>query len=237
VHVGQGVIGRVAAEGRPVRVNNLQRMLTYARSALRSSAGDAPANEIPLPGLAGANSQLAAPAMVMNQLIGVLAVESGQLGAYTTEDEHLLAVVAHLVANAIDLDRVEATARPESDIAASATSASSEDAGRVAHVRFFAADGSTFVDGEYLIKGVAGRILWRLACDHVREGRTEFTNREVRLDPTLELPPFRDNLESRLVLLKRRLEERDAPMRIEKTGRGRFRLDVSARLDLEDVRR
>jgi hypothetical protein len=102
-------------------------------------------------------------------------------------------------------------------------------------VRFFAVDGSTFLDGDYLIKGVAGRVLWVLLGHHAREGRTDFTNKEVRLDPSLELPEFRDNLESRLILLKRRLDERDAPIRIEKTGRGRFRLLVDGELLLEQV--
>lgn len=102
-------------------------------------------------------------------------------------------------------------------------------------VRFFDIDGSVFLDGDYLIKGVAGRILWVLLEHHARDGRDEFSNKEVRLELAGELPDFRDNLESRLILLKRRLDERDAPVRIEKTGRARFRVVVSSPLRLESV--
>lgn len=102
-------------------------------------------------------------------------------------------------------------------------------------VRHFVSDGSAFLDGDYLTKGVAGRLLWSLLRQYEDEGRTEFTNPEVRLDPSLDLPDFRDNFESRLILLKRRLDERAAPIRVEKTGRGRFRLLVDATLRLESV--
>ncbi len=81
-----------------------------------------------------------------------------------------------------------------------------------------------FLDGEYLIRGVAGRILWSLVQRHEQTGQTEFTNKELRLDKSLDLPGFRDNLDTRLVMLKRRLDERQAPLRLERTGRGRFEL-------------
>jgi len=100
-------------------------------------------------------------------------------------------------------------------------------------VRFYEVDGSTFIDGDYLIKGVAGRLLWALLAHHQREGRVEFTNREMRLDPSLDLPAYRDNFESRLILLKRRLDEQEAPVRIDKTSRGCFRLVVDGPLLLE----
>jgi adenylate cyclase len=242
VRVGEGVIGMAAARAEPMRVGNLGQMLAYARTVRRAyeeQVGEAPGREIPLPGLANAESQVAVPAMVLGQLVGVVAIESGRRLAFDADDEALLTVIATLIAHAIEIDA--ATERASADnvveqpssvdvregVDAAATPAP------VTHVRFFAVDGSTFFDGDYLIKGVAGRILWALLGHYERDGRVEFTNKEVRLDPSLELPEFRDNLESRLILLKRRLEERDAPIRIEKTGRGRFRLAIDAKLELE----
>jgi hypothetical protein len=86
-----------------------------------------------------------------------------------------------------------------------------------------------------LIKGVAGAILWKLLKDYVQHGRTEFSNRELRLDASIPLPDVADNLEARLVLLRRRLIEHGPHIRIEKTGRGRFRLEVHRPIELAEA--
>ena len=172
--------------------------------------------------------------LALGQLVGVLTVEHVASARYGPADESALSVVAALVATAIETIRAEerlATARRP---AGGGGGRPPVTAAVTTHVRFFPVDGSTFLDGDYVIKGVAGRLLWSLLRQYDGEGRTEFTNREVRLDPSLDLPDFRDNFESRLILLKRRLDERDAPIRIEKTGRGRFRLAVSTGLRMEE---
>jgi adenylate cyclase len=236
IPVGEGVIGMAAARCTPIRIGNLGQMSKYARSVRRSyeERGDmAPGHDIPMPGLLDAHSRVAVPAMALGQLMGVLVVESIEQVAFTASDEALLCVVAALIGNAIEIERV----RDREEVRSVRPGSPDRPQGRqqALRVRYFEVDGSTFLDGDYLIKGVAGRLLWSLLRQYDEEGRVEFTNREVRLDPSLELPQFRDNFENRLVLLKRRLEERRAAIRIEKGGRGRFRLVVDAELLLEFV--
>lgn len=238
VALGDGVVGLAASQSAPVRAGNLLQMAKYSRTVRRSfeATGDiGPGQEVPLPTLGDADSRLAVPCLALGQLVGVLTTESRLPAAFSDGDEAALTTVASIVA--VALEAVRAEERVAAAGAPSQTSGSTELAAgtSVTRVRFFDVDGSTFLDGAYLIKGVAGRILWSLLRQYEREGRVDFTNREVRLDPSLALPDFRDNLESRLIMLKRRLEERNAPLRITKTGRGRFRLDVAAPIVLETV--
>lgn len=96
-------------------------------------------------------------------------------------------------------------------------------------VRHYGENDSIFLDNDYLIKGVAGSILWTLLRDYSNQQRTEFTNRELRLDSRVRLPDFSDNLEARLLLLGKRLTERNAGILIEKAGRGRMLTKVMGR--------
>lgn len=237
VVVGEGVAGMAASRCRAIRVGSLGQMAKYARSvslAMEGADGVTPGRKIPLPGLPHPQSQLAVPAQALGQLVGVLLVESDERVSFDEGDQHRLEIVATMIGGAIEIERSRARADTSVPDAVTAPAPVTPTASAT-QVRYYATDGSTFLDGDYLIKGVAGRILWALLQANATEGRTEFTNREVRLDPSLELPEFRDNFESRLILLKRRLDERDAPVRIEKTGRGRFRLVVATPLRLESV--
>ncbi len=237
VRVGEGQIGLAAARCEIQRITGLRQLQKYSRTVRRAyeDRGVHAGREIPMPGLADVDSRIVVPVRALGEMVGLLVAESPDVAAFDVVDEHVLGVAASMLGNAIEHARALAST-PEADRPAADAPVAPAPTSDPCTVRFFAVDGSTFVDGEYLIKGVAGRILWSLLCQHDHDGRTEFSNKELRLDRSLDLPGFKDNLESRLILLKRRLDERDAPVRIDKTGRGRFRIVVSApiRLDAPD---
>jgi adenylate cyclase len=241
VPVGHGHIGTVAMRCEPLRIGSLVQSAKYSGAIRRGyeDSGVQPGREVPLPGVPGVQSRIVVPAMALGQLVGVLVAESRRPAAFGEVDEEVLRTAASLLATAIEavraLDRDDdPSASPEPEPPATSVPMPPA-ASRTTPVRFFRVDGSVFVDGEYVIKGVAGRVLWSLLRAHVDDGRVDFTNRELRLDHSLELPGFKDNLESRLILLKRRLDERCLPVRIERTGRGRFRVVVTTTFTLEAI--
>lgn len=107
--------------------------------------------------------------------------------------------------------------------------------GRPFRVKHHAFDDSVFIDNDYVIKGVPGRLLMFMLQTYQREGRRDYTNRELRLTSAIRLPDIKDNLESRLLLLRRRLDEKAAPVRLIQTGRGRIALQMAGSPLLEDI--
>ncbi|MEN9581550.1 MAG: hypothetical protein RJA70_4559 [Pseudomonadota bacterium] len=110
--------------------------------------------------------------------------------------------------------------------------AGEERSGTRLRVTYHPSDSSVFFDSEYVTRSVPGRILWCLLNETSAHGRKDFTNRELRHEPTLKLPPVRDNLETRLLLLRNRLDDKFPFVRLFRTGRGRFRIELDRDLDL-----
>ncbi|CAG1019011.1 hypothetical protein BURC_03855 [Burkholderiaceae bacterium] len=222
---GDGVIGVAAQYRTPIRISHMTMDYAYGRAAREGAAAQAlPLEaEIPFPGLAEPHSQLAVPILAAHRLIGVLCVESPQDLRFSYDDEDaLVALAAQLGATirALQQDADAAAAEQESPAPLRLPG------GEPVEVRHYRANDSVFFGGDYLIKGVPGAILWKLLRTSVETGRSQFTNRELRMSPELRLPEITDNLEARLILLQRRLAERCPPLAIEKTGRGQFRLKM-----------
>jgi hypothetical protein len=240
--VGEGIIGVVAEARKPIRISGLLRAMLYAHAVAERArlSGLCQPERIPLPGLAQPESQLGIPLLVRGELVGVLCIESEQPYRFHEEDKASIELLGSYLAIAIQnmqlLEREESaveTAAPPTTPSAPAPVTGAPTATKVRHeVAFYQGDEIVMVDGDYLIRSLPARILWKLLTLHGAHGRTEFTNRELRLDKSLNLPDLKDNLESRLLLLRRRLEQKCPDIRLVPTARGRFALDLAAEVQL-----
>jgi adenylate cyclase len=241
VRFGEGICGMVAEARKPIRISGLMRGMLYALAMHREAQHpERAARRIPLPGLANPESQLGVPLLVRGELVGVLCVESEVPYRFHEEDRASIELLGSYLAIAVQNMALQersaespAEAAPPAPVeVAAATVPVPPVRNEKREVVYYAGDECIMVDGDYLIRNVPAKILWRLLNAHATTGRREFTNRELRLDKSLNLPEWKDNLESRLLLLRRRLEQKCPQIGLVSSGRGRFSLDVRCELVL-----
>jgi adenylate cyclase len=236
VRVGEGIIGMVAEARKPIRISGMLRQMLYANAvaARAHERGLCPENRrIPLPGLAHPESQLGIPLIVRDELIGVLCIEADRTYRFHEQDRAYVEVLGGYLAIAIQNALLRERADEDEAVPPRPSPAPAGRRSRL-HVEYYASDECVLVDGEYLVRGLPAKILWKILSERAAVGADEFTNRRLRLDKSLKLADFKDNLESRLILLRRRLEERCPEIRIVQSGRGRFRVESRAEIALAE---
>ena len=232
IPLGVGVAGTAALYRTPIRIGYASAEYGYLKAMQSFAKGEQVQLEtqIHYPGLAQPHSQLAMPLLHKGKLLGVIYAESETDQYFDHDQEDALALVASYTAQLMQELKPAELAIASEQPRAGLVLADGE--GDLVQIRYFAENHSVFIDQDYLIKGVAGAILWRLLQIHMEEGRTQFSNRELRLDKCLKLPDLDDNLEARLILLRRRLAERCQFIRLERVGRGTFSLCLGRPLAL-----
>jgi adenylate cyclase len=242
VRYGEGIAGVVAEARKPIRISGLMRGMLYAYAMHRDAVNAPPdlaRRRIPLPGLANPESQLGVPLLVRGELVGVLVLESAIAYRFHAEDKSSIELLGSYLAIAIQnmqlqersAETAEAPAHAPVRRVSRAPARPVEPAAR-RDVVYYATDECILLDGEYLIRSLPAKILWRLLTEREATGRHEFTNRELRLDKSLNLPDWKDNLESRLLLLRRRLQQKSPDIRIVPRARGRFALELGCEVSL-----
>ena len=213
-----GLIGTTASRRRVVLISNLAR--------IRAMAG-AEEGGLPLSGLPGPRAAAGVPLVVGRDVLGVIYLESREPYAFNGPVEALLRIIGTHTAAAL-----AARGAPTSGLRRASAGADPVRGGRPMELVHYRADDTVLCDSAYVVKGAPGRILWSMLEAQAASGRVVFTNRELRLDESLELPVGNDNLEARLLVLRRRLAELDCGITLERVGRGRLelRLDRPAEL-------
>jgi hypothetical protein len=244
VAIGEGIIGLVARDRRIMRVTALDSDLRYGRAIRRETSkvtGNEHNVEIPMPGIPDAQSVLAIPLLIGDRLVGVLSAEDRDPMRFGEWHEAYLEIIGNQIA--LGIDRMASRSDDAASVLVVAEQGPStrmpqtpeaNDRRMKKRLTYYKCDDAIFIDDEYLIRNVPARILWKVLHESQRTGRTEFSNRELRLDEGLGLPPVRDNLEARLILLRQRLKDKCPEVQLVPTARGRFALKTRAIIEMTE---
>ena len=88
-----------------LHVNNLGQQRAYAaaqrRQMMKAGRGEELGDAVPVPGLPNAESQIAIPLLIRDELIGVFSIESPVRHTFGEHDRGLVSIVANQIASAI----------------------------------------------------------------------------------------------------------------------------------------
>ena len=104
VKIGVGVIGMVAKKKKLMRMANLGAQKQYMQAIkqqIQPSEETVVVDVTSLPGLKNAESQVAIPMLMEDELIGVFSVESDQVNIFDKSDELIIKILANQTANAL----------------------------------------------------------------------------------------------------------------------------------------
>ena len=108
VQVGTGVIGMVARKRQMMHVNNLGHQRAYVAAQRREmeKAGRQLGDTLSVPGLPNAESQIAIPLLIRDDLIGVFSIESPVPRSFGEHERDLVSIIANQIASAIHNGRL-----------------------------------------------------------------------------------------------------------------------------------
>jgi adenylate cyclase len=239
LQLNSGLIGVCAKHRCLLKINHRASDYVYSQALNRHHTDKARVNAnntaIPFPALDNTSSQLAIPLLHQEQITGVIYLESECQNHFRIEHEDRLKIFSEMLT--LKLQQLTTTFDDKSPVEA-CTDFNPDNivlkpvhtANRPIDIRYYLTNQSIFINGEYLIKGIAGAILWSMLEDYTNGEKTLFSNRELRLDSRIGLPELSNNLEARLLLLQRRLNERTTDISLAKAGRGKIRLVLSGPL-------
>ncbi len=109
VKFGVGVIGIVAEKKKLMRMANLGMQRSYMqaiREQVQITNKNKLQDKVELPGLQNAESQVAIPMLIDNELVGVFSVESEKMNIFDKSDETLIGILANQTASALENARL-----------------------------------------------------------------------------------------------------------------------------------
>ena len=105
VRIGIGAVGIVAQKRKMMQLGNLGQQRAYAsaqrRQMIKAGRGAEIGDMVPVPGLPNAESQIAIPLLIRDELVGVFSIESPVRQAFDAHDRSLVTIVANQIASAI----------------------------------------------------------------------------------------------------------------------------------------